>query len=68
MSNREDVPPPDSRPVSRRTGRSSGQHPQLTYCQVDGSEVSSLNEGNSQGHTPVKYAPVEYDGDNGYAV
>ncbi|KAM4527555.1 V-set and immunoglobulin domain-containing protein 8a isoform 1-T2 [Odontesthes bonariensis] len=60
---REDAPPPDSRPVSRHTGRSSGQHPQVTYCQV-----GSLNEGHSRGHTPVKYAPVQYDGEYGYAV
>ncbi|XP_072227771.1 V-set and immunoglobulin domain-containing protein 8a [Leuresthes tenuis] len=65
---REDVPPPDSRPVSRHTGRSSGRHPQVTYSQVDRSEVSSLNEGNSQRHTPVKHAPVEYDGESGCAV
>ncbi|KAM9338167.1 V-set and immunoglobulin domain-containing protein 8a [Symphorus nematophorus] len=72
---REDAPPPDSRPVSRRTNRSANQHPQVTYSPVGGTEVSSFSEGfthtpssNSHGHTPVKYAPVEYDSKYGYAV
>ncbi|XP_041826923.1 coxsackievirus and adenovirus receptor homolog [Melanotaenia boesemani] len=58
---REDVLPPESRPVSRHTGRSSGQRPEATYCRVDGSELSSFNGGNSQGTTPVEYVPFEYD-------
>ncbi|XP_060917810.1 V-set and immunoglobulin domain-containing protein 8a [Labrus mixtus] len=72
---REDVPPPESRPVSRHTSRSTTRQPQVSYCQVGGSEVSSFNEGcthtpsnNSQGHIPVKYTPVEYDGRDEYAV
>ncbi|XP_035523768.1 V-set and immunoglobulin domain-containing protein 8a [Morone saxatilis] len=72
---REDAPPPESRPVSRHTSRSGSQHPQVTYCQVDGTEMSSFNEGhthtpssNSHRHTPVKHTPVEYDSKYGYAV
>ncbi|XP_067431371.1 V-set and immunoglobulin domain-containing protein 8a [Thunnus thynnus] len=72
---REDVPPPESRPVSRRTSRSASQHPQVTYCQVVGAEVGCLDDGrihtpstNSHGHTPIKYTPVEYDSKYGYAV
>nr|XP_020486252.1 coxsackievirus and adenovirus receptor homolog [Labrus bergylta] len=72
---REDVPPPENRPVSRHTSRSTIRQPQVSYCQVGGSEVSSFNEGcthtpsnNSHGHTPVKYTPVEYDGRDEYAV
>ncbi|XP_070844344.1 coxsackievirus and adenovirus receptor homolog [Chaetodon trifascialis] len=72
---REDVPPPESRPVSRHTSRSVSRHPQVTYCQVGGTEVSSFNgggthtpSGNSHGHTPVKCTPVEYDRKYGYAV
>ncbi|XP_047425522.1 V-set and immunoglobulin domain-containing protein 8a isoform X2 [Mugil cephalus] len=63
---REDAPPPDSRPVSRHTSRSSSQRPQVTHCQVDRAEVSSLSGGYA--HTPVTYAPVERDGRYGYAV
>ncbi|XP_044030720.1 coxsackievirus and adenovirus receptor homolog [Siniperca chuatsi] len=65
---REDAPPPESRPVSRHTSRSTSQ-------KVGGTEVSSFNEGpthtpssNSHGHTLVKYTPVEYDSKYGYAV
>ncbi|XP_070781232.1 V-set and immunoglobulin domain-containing protein 8a [Enoplosus armatus] len=72
---REDATPPESRPVSRRTSRSASQHPQVTYCQAGGTEVSYFSEGrphtpssNSHGHTPVKYTPVEYDSKYGYAV
>ncbi|XP_049909129.1 V-set and immunoglobulin domain-containing protein 8a [Epinephelus moara] len=72
---REDAPPPESRPVSRHTSRSASQHPQVTYCPVGSAEVSSLSDGhthtpssNSHGHTPLKYAPVEYDSKYGYAV
>ncbi|XP_028273251.1 V-set and immunoglobulin domain-containing protein 8a [Parambassis ranga] len=70
---REDVPPPDSRPVSRYTNRSSIQRPQVTYCQVGGTEVSSYSEGCAQSpfgntHTPAIYDPVEYDAEIGYAV
>ncbi|XP_059214356.1 coxsackievirus and adenovirus receptor homolog [Centropristis striata] len=72
---REDVPPPDSRPVSRITSRSTSRHPQLPYCQVGGTEGSSFSDGhthipssNSNGHTPVKYTAVEYDSTYGYAV
>ncbi|XP_039636603.1 V-set and immunoglobulin domain-containing protein 8a isoform X2 [Perca fluviatilis] len=72
---REDAPPPESRPVSRGTSRSASQHPQVTYCQVGRTDISSLNDGrtltpssNSHGHTPVKYTAVEYDSKYGYAV
>ncbi|XP_034752530.1 V-set and immunoglobulin domain-containing protein 8a isoform X2 [Etheostoma cragini] len=72
---REDAPPPESRPVSRGTSRSASQHPQVTYCQVGRTNICSLNDGrthtsssNSHGHTPVKYAAVEYDNKNGYVV
>lgn len=72
---REDAPPPESRPVSRHTSRSASQHPQVTYCQVGRTEVSSFNErckqtpsSNSHRHTPVKSTPVEYDSKYGYAV
>ncbi|XP_070707112.1 V-set and immunoglobulin domain-containing protein 8a [Pempheris klunzingeri] len=72
---REDAPPPESRPVSRRTSRSTSQHPQVTYCPVGATEVSSFTDGhthtpssNSHGHTPVKYAPVQYDSKYGYEV
>ncbi|XP_056259313.1 V-set and immunoglobulin domain-containing protein 8a [Seriola aureovittata] len=70
---REDVPPPESRPVSRHTSRSTNQHPQVTYCQVGGTEGSSFNEGCAHPHssnscTPVKCTPVEYDSKYGYAV
>ncbi|CAJ1071284.1 coxsackievirus and adenovirus receptor homolog [Xyrichtys novacula] len=72
---REDVPPPESRPVSRHTSRSTSQHPQVSYCQVGESEVNSVSEGrthapssNSHGHTPVKFTPVQYDSQYGYAV
>ncbi|KAM7369260.1 hypothetical protein PAMP_013542 [Pampus punctatissimus] len=73
---REDVPPPESRPVSRRTNRSANQQPQVTYCQVDGMEVGCLDDEddthtlstNSHGHTLVKCTPVKYDSKYGYAV
>ncbi|XP_071322763.1 V-set and immunoglobulin domain-containing protein 8a [Trachinotus anak] len=70
---REDVPPPESRPASRHTSRSAGQHPQVTYCQVGGTEGSSFGEGcthplSSNSCTPVKCTPVEYDSRYGYAV
>uniref|UniRef100_UPI0037E8D659 coxsackievirus and adenovirus receptor homolog n=1 Tax=Semicossyphus pulcher TaxID=241346 RepID=UPI0037E8D659 len=72
---REDVPPPESRPASRFTNRSASQHPQVTYGQLEGSEVDSFNEGrthtpssNSHRHTPVPNAPVRYDSKYGYAV
>uniref|UniRef100_A0A3B4VA13 Coxsackievirus and adenovirus receptor homolog n=1 Tax=Seriola dumerili TaxID=41447 RepID=A0A3B4VA13_SERDU len=68
-----DVPPPESRPVSRHTSRSTNQHPQVTYCQVGGTEGSSFSEGcahprSSNSCTPVKCTPVEYDSKYGYAV
>ncbi|KAM3599479.1 uncharacterized protein V6R79_006538 [Siganus canaliculatus] len=72
---REDAPPPDSRPASRRTNRSSSQHPQVAYCQTGTTEMSSFNEGCSQTpssdnyrHTPLKYTPVKQDSKYGYAV
>ncbi|XP_041816427.1 V-set and immunoglobulin domain-containing protein 8a [Chelmon rostratus] len=72
---REDVPPPESRPVSRHTSRSASRLPQVTYCQVGGTEVSSFNGGrthtpssNGRGHTPVKSTAAEYDCRYGYAV
>lgn len=71
MSNREDVPPPESRPVSRHTTQSAIQHPQVTYSQVGGTDMSSFSEGHtpsSNNHTPVKYAPAECDSTYGYAV
>ncbi|TDH01864.1 hypothetical protein EPR50_G00167100 [Perca flavescens] len=72
---REDAPPPESCPVSCVTSRSASQHPQVTYCQVGRTDISSLNDGrtltpssNSHGHTPAKYTAVEYDSKYGYAV
>ncbi|XP_038590570.1 coxsackievirus and adenovirus receptor homolog [Micropterus salmoides] len=72
---REDALPPDSHLVCRYTSRSTSQHPQDTYYQVGGTEVSSFYEGcnhtpssNSHGPTPVKYTAVEYDSKFGYAV
>ncbi|GAA6216037.1 coxsackievirus and adenovirus receptor homolog [Lates japonicus] len=70
---REDVPPPESRPVSRYTSRSASQHPQVTYSQVGGTEVNSLSEGYthtplSNSFTPVKCSAFEYDSKYGYAV
>ncbi|CAG5867240.1 unnamed protein product [Menidia menidia] len=66
---REDAQPPESRPASRRTGRSSGQHPQVAFRQVDGSEVISFNEDGSDGHTPEdKYASAEHDSKYGDEV
>ncbi|KAK7896640.1 hypothetical protein WMY93_021965 [Mugilogobius chulae] len=61
---REDVPPPESRPVSRRTTRSSGpsQH-HVTYDPVGGTELSwsddvqsDLPSSKNQTHTPVRAA------------
>lgn len=75
ISNREDVPPPESRPVSRHTSRSTSRHPQVSYCQVGESEVNSFSDSSthtpsrdSHGHTPVKHASVKYDSQYGYAV
>ncbi|XP_042364936.1 V-set and immunoglobulin domain-containing protein 8a [Plectropomus leopardus] len=69
---REDAPPPESRPVSRHTSRSTTQHPQVTPGQIGSTEVSDRHthtpSSNSNGHTSVKYAPVEYDSKYGYAV
>ncbi|XP_040914364.1 V-set and immunoglobulin domain-containing protein 8a [Toxotes jaculatrix] len=70
---REDVLPPESRPVSRHTSRSASQYPQVTYSPVGGTDVSSFSEGCT--HTPpsnscttVKCKPLEYDLKYGYAV
>uniref|UniRef100_A0A673C7W8 Coxsackievirus and adenovirus receptor homolog n=1 Tax=Sphaeramia orbicularis TaxID=375764 RepID=A0A673C7W8_9TELE len=68
---REDVPPPESRPVSRRTNRSSGRHPQVTYSHVGETEASCLDEGHAR--TPSTtcshiYTPVKYNSKDGYAV
>ena len=75
ISNREDVPPPDSRPVSRHTSRSTSLLPQVAYSQVSRTDVSSFSNGRTHtpsstghGHTPVKHTPVEYDSQYGYAV
>ncbi|KAM4532179.1 V-set and immunoglobulin domain-containing protein 8a [Fundulus diaphanus] len=72
---REDVPPPDSRPVSRHTGRNAGQTPQSAYGWADQNEVSSFIAGRthnpssySQGQTAVKHAPAGYDSKHRYAV
>ncbi|XP_053196521.1 V-set and immunoglobulin domain-containing protein 8a [Scomber japonicus] len=67
---REDVPPPESRPVSRRTSRSASQHPQVTYSQVGGTDDGRIQtpSTDSHRHTPVKHAPVRYDSKYGYAV
>ncbi|XP_029300922.1 V-set and immunoglobulin domain-containing protein 8a [Cottoperca gobio] len=72
---REDAPPPESRPVSHRTSRSTSQHPRAPYGQVGLTEVSSFNDGrthspssNSHGHTPVNYTAVEYDSMYGHTV
>ncbi|XP_030290749.1 V-set and immunoglobulin domain-containing protein 8a [Sparus aurata] len=63
---REDSPPPESRPASRRTNRSASQHPQVTYCPVGGADVSSFNGGCT--HTLSSKPPVEYDSRYGYGV
>ncbi|XP_069016323.1 V-set and immunoglobulin domain-containing protein 8a [Embiotoca jacksoni] len=67
---REDAPPPDSHPGSRHTSRSASQRPQVSYCQVDGTEVSSFSE--RQTHTPSsnsrRHTPAEYDTTYGYTV
>ncbi|KAM9841706.1 V-set and immunoglobulin domain-containing protein 8a [Aulostomus maculatus] len=72
---REDVPPPESRPVSRRTSQNSHRHPQVTYSQVGLTELSTLDDGdtktpsiNSHERTPVAHRPVEYDSRYGYAI
>ncbi|XP_033832146.2 V-set and immunoglobulin domain-containing protein 8a [Periophthalmus magnuspinnatus] len=68
---REDVPPPESRPVSRRTTRSSGpsQH-HVTYDPLGGTELSWSDDVTSD-HPSSKnqvYTPVQYDSKYGYAV
>nr|XP_046230935.1 coxsackievirus and adenovirus receptor homolog isoform X2 [Scatophagus argus] len=62
---REDAPPPESRPVSRHTSQSTSQHPQVTYCQVGGTEENSFTEGFTQAPSST---PVKYDSKYGYAV
>ncbi|XP_037547993.1 coxsackievirus and adenovirus receptor homolog [Nematolebias whitei] len=66
---REDAPPPESRPASRRLH----QNPQPKSRQTDVSEAKPSNVGrtrspssNSRGQTPVKYAAAEYE--SRYAV
>ncbi|XP_040013986.1 coxsackievirus and adenovirus receptor homolog [Xiphias gladius] len=65
---REDVPPPDSHPVSRITSWNASQHPQVTYFQVDGTKVSSFIEGRTPPPLSKSCTPVEYDNKYGYAV
>ncbi|KAG7216658.1 hypothetical protein INR49_023370 [Caranx melampygus] len=68
---REDVAPPESRPVSRYTNRSSSQHPQVVYSQMSGTEGSFSGEACAHpcsSSTPVKSTSVEYDSKYGYAV
>ncbi|KAL3041428.1 hypothetical protein OYC64_019595 [Pagothenia borchgrevinki] len=63
---REDAPPPESRPVSRRTNRSSSQ-PTPAYRQVGSPNDGHTHSPSSQGHTPDKHTP-ECDSMDGFAV
>lgn len=72
---REDVLPPESRPVSRYTNQSTNRQPQVSYCQVEGSELSFFsddctNTPSSNSHEPTseKFTPAIYDSKYGYAV
>ncbi|XP_026152669.1 V-set and immunoglobulin domain-containing protein 8a isoform X2 [Mastacembelus armatus] len=65
---REDAPPPESRPVSRRTTRSTSQPPPYGRTEVSSSSEQHTRTPYSNSHTPVKYTPFEYDGKCGYAV
>ncbi|KAI4816371.1 hypothetical protein KUCAC02_008698 [Chaenocephalus aceratus] len=53
---REDAPPPESRPVSRRTNRSSSQ-PTPAYRQVGSPNDGHTHSPSSQGHTPDEHTP-----------
>ncbi|XP_072309928.1 V-set and immunoglobulin domain-containing protein 8a [Eucyclogobius newberryi] len=67
---REDVPPPESRPVSRRTTRSSGPSHHVTYDPLGGTELSWSDDVQSDLPSSKNqvYTPVQYDRKYGYAV
>ncbi|KAM8872769.1 coxsackievirus and adenovirus receptor homolog [Synchiropus picturatus] len=67
---REDVPPPESRPVSRHTSRSSVRQPSVIYCPVGDKqrgrmEIRSIR---SNGYIAVTSTPVPDVSTNCYAV
>lgn len=67
---REDVSPPESRSVSRRTTRSSGHSQHVTYDPVGGTELSWSDDMHSDLPSSKNqvYTPVQYDSKYGYAV
>ncbi|CAL9683593.1 unnamed protein product [Knipowitschia caucasica] len=72
---REDVPPPESRPVSRRTTRSSGpSHHHVTYDPLGGTELSWSDDLHSELPSDLAssknqvHSPPLYDRKYGYAV
>lgn len=67
---REDVPPPESRPVSRRTTRSSGPSHHVSYDPVGGTELSWSDDVPSERPSSKNqvYTPVQYHSQYGYAV
>ncbi|XP_061589182.1 coxsackievirus and adenovirus receptor homolog [Cololabis saira] len=67
---REDAAPPESRPGSRHTHRSSGQQSEATYCQVDGSDrnLSSTGYANTPSSIDHGFTPIKYDSKYGYPV
>uniref|UniRef100_A0A8C6UJW5 V-set and immunoglobulin domain containing 8a n=1 Tax=Neogobius melanostomus TaxID=47308 RepID=A0A8C6UJW5_9GOBI len=63
-------PTPESRPVSRRTNRSSGPSHHVSYDPVGGTELSWSDDVHSDmpsSKNPI-YTPVQYDTKYGYAV
>ncbi|XP_047228592.1 coxsackievirus and adenovirus receptor homolog [Girardinichthys multiradiatus] len=66
---RDDATPPDSCPVSWRTGRNAGQTPQTAYMWAGQNQVSTHNPSSyCQGQTPVKNALAGFDSKHRYAV
>ncbi|KAM9820207.1 coxsackievirus and adenovirus receptor homolog [Neosynchiropus ocellatus] len=67
---REDAPPPESRPLSRHTSRSSVRHPSVIYCPLGEKQRGNMENRpiRSNGYTAVTSTPLPYVSSDCHAV